>query len=28
MQALHRGRERLRGARTALVQAVHGLLHA
>ncbi len=28
MQALHRGRERLRGERTALVHAVHGRLHA
>ena len=28
MQALHRVRERLRGERTALVHAVHGLLHA
>jgi len=28
MQALHRGRERLRGERTALVHAVHGWLHA
>jgi hypothetical protein len=26
--ALHRVRERLIGARTALVHAVHGLLHA
>ena len=28
MQALHRVRERLRGERTALVHAGHGLLHA
>ena len=28
IQALHRVRERLRGERTALVHAVHGLLHA
>jgi transposase len=28
IQALHRVRERLRGERTALVNAVHGLLHA
>ena len=28
IQALHRVRERLMGARTALVKAVHGLLHA
>jgi transposase len=27
-QALHRGRERLLGERTALVHAVHGRLHA
>jgi len=27
IQALHRVRERLRGARTALVHAVHGLMH-
>src|SRR6266568_5572699 len=28
IQALHRVRERLRGARTALVNEIHGLLHA
>jgi transposase len=28
IQALHRVRERLRGARTALVHEIHGLLHA
>jgi len=28
IQALHRVRERLRGARTALVNDIHGLLHA
>ena len=28
IQALHRGRERLMGERTALVNAVHGLMHA
>ena len=28
LQALHRVRDRLMGARTALVHEVHGLLHA